>query len=83
MVNHLVLGENSIVPKPFGPLINGKCAFEKSFEEALPERNIYFIDDWYSYHEMLGEIHCGTNTRREPFKSKKWWEFIPDGGYNI
>ncbi len=83
MVNHLVIGENSIVPKPFGPLINGKCAFEKSFEEALPERNIYFVDDWYSYHEMLGEVHCGTNTRREPFKSKKWWEFMPDGGYNI
>lgn len=83
MVNHLVIGENSIVPKPYGPVINGKCAFEKAFEDALPDRNFNFIDDWYSYHEMLGEVHCGTNTRRKAFEMKKWWEYLPDGGYNI
>ena len=83
MVNHLVIGENSIVPKPYGPVIHGECAFEKAMKEALPERKFYFIDDWYSYHEMLGEVHCGTNTRRKPFDSKAWWEFLPDGGFNI
>ena len=83
MVNHLVIGKSSIVPKPYGPIINGECAFEKAMKEALPDRKFYFIDDWYSYHEMLGEVHCGTNTRRKPFDSKTWWEFLPDGGFNI
>ncbi|MFB0864187.1 protein-arginine deiminase family protein [Paenibacillus oleatilyticus] len=28
---------------------------------------VKLIDDWYSYHEMLGEVHCGTNVCRKPF----------------
>jgi len=26
----------------------------------------YWIDDWAEYHMMLGEVHCGSNTLREP-----------------
>ncbi|MEO1431479.1 MAG: protein-arginine deiminase family protein [Cyanobacteria bacterium J06633_8] len=83
MINHLVLGKTSLVPKPKGPIINGKCAFEKAFEEALPRRNVRFIENWYSYHQNLGEVHCGTNTRRKPFPNKRWWNYKPDGGYDI
>ena len=83
MVNHLVIENSSIVPKPYGPIIKGRCAFEKYVEEALPERKFYFIDDWYSYHEAGGEVHCGTNTRREHFKDRNWWENTVDGGFDI
>ncbi|WP_150275269.1 protein-arginine deiminase family protein [Paenibacillus tepidiphilus] len=83
MVNHLVIGNTSLVPKPYGPVIDGVDEFERSFRKALPGRDIRFIDDWYSYHQKSGEIHCGTNVRRKPFEHMKWWEFLPEGGYNI
>ncbi|KAA8786738.1 hypothetical protein EC604_23195 [Paenibacillus amylolyticus] len=83
MVNHLVINNTSLVPKPYGPVINGEDEFELAFRNALPERDVRFIDDWYSYHEMLGEIHCGTNALRKPFANLKWWEFTPEGGYNL
>ncbi len=35
--------------------------------EIMPEGvETYFVDDWYIYHMMLGEVHCGSNARREP-----------------
>ena len=35
--------------------------------EIMPEGvETYFVDDWYVYHMMLGEVHCGSNERREP-----------------
>jgi len=83
MVNHLVINNVSIVPKPHGPIIDGECVFEKAFKDAVPERDVVFIDDWYSYHEMLGEVHCGTNIQRKPFNNKTWWSHKPDGGYDI
>ncbi|KQP12066.1 protein-arginine deiminase family protein [Pseudorhodoferax sp. Leaf265] len=83
MVNHLVVGTTSIVPKPYGPVVDGECAFEKAFKSALPGRRVVFIDDWYSYHEMSGEVHCGTNALRRPFSASKWWSVKPEGGYDI
>jgi protein-arginine deiminase len=82
MVNHLVSGNVSIVPKPYGPQINGQCAFEQALSDSLPDRELRFIDDWYSYHELSGEVHCGTNVRRKP-SGEKWWEYLPDGGFDI
>ena len=83
MVNHLAHKDLSIVPKPYGPIVNGKCAFEKAFEDAMPNRRVTFIDDWYSYHEQWGEVHCGTNAQREPFAVSRWWNVRPEGGYDI
>ncbi len=33
--------------------------------------DVHFVDDWEVYHLGLGEVHCGTNTRRTPEAS--WW----------
>ena len=42
-------------------------------EALLPAENEFvWIDDWYTYHLMLGEVHCGSNTRRTPVSG--WWE---------
>ncbi|MGC1306582.1 MAG: protein-arginine deiminase family protein [Phormidesmis sp.] len=83
MINHLVLENTSLVPQPKGPMINGKCAFESAFEQAVPERNVRFIENWYAYHEQMGEVHCGTNTRRHPFPNEHWWNYKPEGGFDI
>jgi protein-arginine deiminase len=83
MVNHLVIGQTSIVPKPYGPIVDGEDAFERSFRETVPERDVRFIDDWYSYHEMMGEVHCGTNALRAPFSDVRWWEHKPEGAYDL
>lgn len=74
MVNMIVLGRNLGIPKPFGPRVNGRCALEAetcSLLEAL-DLSCTFINDFASYHKLLGEVHCGSNVRREPFDFK-WW----------
>lgn len=74
MVNMIVLGKNLGIPKPFGPKVNGRCALEAemcSLMEGLGLR-CTFIDDFASYHKLLGEVHCGSNVRRQPFDFK-WW----------
>ena len=83
MVNHLVMGNVSIVPRPYGPKVDGEDAFEQAFRDALPHREARFIDDWYSYHEQLGEVHCGTNARRLPPSDIHWWEYRPEGGFDL
>ena len=82
MVNHLVLGEWSLVPKPYGPVVDNEDQFEKAFCNALPNRKVKFIEDWYSYHELSGEVHCGTNCLREA-PDFHWWEHKPDGVYDL
>ncbi len=39
---------------------------------ALPSGyELHFVDDWYSYHTAMGEVHCGTNVTRTP--TADWW----------
>lgn len=75
MVNMIVLNEHLGIPKPFGPKVNEECQFEAYVRGVLEPLGLvcHFIDDWDPYFRGGGEIHCGTNTRRQPF-TKKWWE---------
>lgn len=70
----IVLGKNLGIPKPFGPKVNGLCALEAEMCSLMQGLglNCTFIDDYSSYHQLLGEVHCGSNVRREPFEFK-WW----------
>ncbi|XP_017658620.1 protein-arginine deiminase type-1-like [Nannospalax galili] len=78
MVNMVVLGKYLGIPKPFGPLINGRCCLEEKVRSLLEPLGLHyiFIDDFLSYHQLLGEIHCGTNVCRKPF-AFKWWNMVP------
>ncbi|XP_074874145.1 protein-arginine deiminase type-3-like isoform X3 [Carettochelys insculpta] len=78
MVNMIVLGKHLGIPKPFGPIIEGQCCLEETVRSLLEPLGLTctFIDDFFSYHALLGEVHCGTNVRRKPF-SFKWWNMIP------
>lgn len=74
LVNMLVLGKHLGIPKPFGPKVNGRCAVEAEVCSLLEPLGLSctFIDNFASYHQLLGEVHCGSNVRREPFHFK-WW----------
>ena len=77
-VNMVVLGRHLGIPKPFGPLINGRCCLEEEVRSLLEPLGLHctFIDDYLAYHKLLGEIHCGSNVRRKPFPFK-WWHVVP------
>jgi protein-arginine deiminase len=84
VVNMLVLTKNNgkvilCIPKPFGPRVFGKCQFEKAIKADLGPPaatgvKLKFIDDFETYHEQYGEIHCGTNSTRKPPEDRWWWE---------
>lgn len=82
MVNGLVLGHTAsrmIMPKPFGPRnAAGEDVFEKSATDTLRNdcgMDVVFVDDWVSYHILMGEVHCGTNCRRlPPDYLNQWWD---------
>ncbi|BAY41479.1 protein-arginine deiminase (plasmid) [Nostoc sp. NIES-2111] len=78
MVNMIVLKQHLGIPKPFGPKIDNQCQFEAYVKEVLEPLGLicHFIDDWEPYFLGRGEIHCGTNVRRQPF-TQKWWEVEP------
>lgn len=77
-VNMIVLGKYLGIPKPFGPIIHEQCCLEAEVCRLLEPLGLSctFIDDFETYHENLGEVHCGTNVCRKPF-SFKWWNVIP------
>ncbi|NXJ36812.1 PADI1 deiminase, partial [Ciconia maguari] len=78
MVNMLVLGRHLGIPKPFGPLVGGQCCLEERVRALLEPLGLTctFIDDYFSYHVLSGEVHCGTNVRRKP-SAFKWWHMVP------
>uniref|UniRef100_A0A2K5F4U3 Protein-arginine deiminase type-3 n=1 Tax=Aotus nancymaae TaxID=37293 RepID=A0A2K5F4U3_AOTNA len=78
LVNMLVLGKYLGIPKPFGPIIDGRCCLEEKVRSLLEPLGLHctFIDDFTPYHMLHGEVHCGTNVRRKPF-SFKWWNMVP------
>lgn len=78
MVNMLVLGKYLGIPKPFGPIIDGRCCLEEEVRSHLEPLGLHctFINDFYTYHVYNGEVHCGTNVRRKPF-TFKWWHMVP------
>ena len=73
MVNHIVAGPWSIVPDPFGPVVEGVDLLKAAYRGLAPHRRHLFVDDWYTYHVNLGEVHCGTNVLRTPDPEARWW----------
>jgi hypothetical protein len=61
--------------------------YMKSILEPIGN-TVHFIDDFESYHALMGEVHCGTNARRRPpeehtgFKDRWWDKGIYDPDYD-
>jgi len=62
-------------PDPHGPVIDGKDIMKAQFEDALGaiDYAVHWVEDWDLYHRMLGEVHCGSNAKRE-LPDVNWWE---------
>lgn len=89
-VNSLVYYNHMSIPKPFsakidGPEWNGKEWMEQDILNRLGSPlnklgsdgqglKIHFIDDFESYHDAEGEVHCGTNPEGPAQDDYKWWE---------
>jgi protein-arginine deiminase len=69
MVNLSSMGKYCMIPQPFVEV------FQTHFEKTLQRLGLtpLWIDDWSYYHIQLGEVHCGSNTLRQPF-TRKWWQ---------
>ncbi|MBI4702122.1 MAG: hypothetical protein HY744_13390 [Deltaproteobacteria bacterium] len=86
-VNSLVFGDYFVAPKHFGPIIDGKDAFDVDLKQRLatPQNalgsdgqgmKVYAVDNWYGYHILMGEVHCATNWQGPP-ATAAWWEVEP------
>lgn len=76
MVNGILVSDKDFVaPNPHGPVIAGKDIFQQTMIDRLAPLGItvHFAEDWDEYHAALGEVHCGSNTRRQ-IPDTKWWE---------
>src|SRR5690606_7618526 len=56
---------------------NKEAAYWLTVLEPLGLR-VHFIDNWL-YHELMGEVHCGTSTMRRPMEItgdtvERWWD---------
>lgn len=74
MVNSIVLNGHLLIIDPNGPKINGQDLLKEEIKKlfsGLP-LELHFVDA-RQYHQWSGEVHCGTNVRREGF-DKPWWE---------
>jgi len=73
-VNLLYVDGKVLIPDPFGPVINGADPFKVDLTQRLGALglDVHFADDWDTFHEGDGEVHCGTNVARTVIS--KWWE---------
>lgn len=68
IVNGLVVANQFVCPRPFGPRVNGVDAVESEFRELLSRTlaEVHFVDVYEAYSLKWGECHCGTNVVRQP-----------------
>lgn len=77
-VNGVLLGRDRyLAPRQWGPVVNGKDIFTEAVTAVYQKvgMQVSYIDDWYTYHLGMGEVHCGTNTLRDA--SAAWWRLPP------
>jgi protein-arginine deiminase len=73
-VNLLHVDGKVVIPDPFGPVIQGSDPFKQDLMNRLGALGleVHFADDWDTFHEGDGEVHCGTNVIRN--LQLAWWE---------
>ena len=69
-------GAEAFIPDPFfrSDLEDTSSdPYIEMFESILPEGvTPHWVNDWEWYHVQLGEVHCGSNIKRNAIKN--WWE---------
>ncbi len=72
--NLVTVRDRLFVPDPEGPRSAGQDAWQEATRASLADTDldVIFVDVFESYHELLGEAHCGTNLERAPYATA-WW----------
>jgi hypothetical protein len=72
--NLVTVGDRLFVPDPEGPTVDGSDVWQAATLQALADTDldVIFVDVFESYHELLGEAHCGTNLERAA-PTTAWW----------
>jgi protein-arginine deiminase len=72
--NLVTVGDRLFVPNPEGPKEGAVDLWQEATRASLAdtELDVIFVDVFESYHELLGEAHCGTNVDRAPYETP-WW----------
>jgi len=74
MQNLVAAGTKLFIPDPEGPQSFGKDVWQQRAVENLAPTGlaVQFVDVFESYHQLMGEAHCGTNFQRTPYATE-WW----------
>ena len=72
LLNRLVVNARLVVPEPFYQGFKGEFTSRLNGIGYDDGASIRFVDDWNVYHRNVGEVHCGTNVKRDPSRSD-WW----------
>ncbi len=72
--NLVTVGDRLFAPDPEGPVDGGVDVWQQATLNSLAQTgmDVIFVDVFESYHELLGEAHCGTNLERAPHATA-WW----------
>ncbi len=72
--NLVTVADRVFAPDPEGPVVNGVDQWQAATLNSLADTDldVIFVDVFESYHELLGEAHCGTNLERAPY-ADAWW----------
>lgn len=74
-INSIVLGNKQIIAaNPYGPEIDGQDVLAAAVSAAYQKAGytVHYIDDWFTHHVKIGDVHCGSNVVRE-LTDLKWW----------
>jgi protein-arginine deiminase len=82
-VNSMVFQDHFVSAKQFAPdLGSGDCMQFDVNQRLGASANVgstgqgmivSYVDDWSTYHMLMGEVHCGTNQDGPP-PTDAWWE---------
>ena len=78
LVNGQLFGSIFLMPKPFVlRLPSGVDLFEDATNRMLASVGLEtrFVDNYFLFHNLFGEIHCAINAIREPDARPAWWEY--------
>ncbi|MFO0809077.1 MAG: protein-arginine deiminase family protein [Gemmataceae bacterium] len=77
LANVQIIADQYYFPRPFAPQnAGGQDIFEAAVRSRLAggPLSVLFVDDWSSYHNGFGEVHCGSLVMRAIWDID-WWTY--------
>ncbi|HEV2473408.1 MAG TPA: protein-arginine deiminase family protein, partial [Chthonomonadales bacterium] len=79
MQNAQVANSVVLAPFPYGPVIGGADMIVQAYQKALAGLGLsitYPLNEFFWYHQQLGEVHCSSNKISLPYRNpaQQWWK---------